>query len=77
MESPNYTHIDFTRRGRGFTAILEPDLEVGGYVVTCKEIPAAISQGETIEDAIENISDAVELCLEYLDDSTHTSAIAL
>jgi DNA-binding transcriptional MerR regulator len=47
-----------------FTAVLEPDPEDGGYTITCKEIPAAISQGETIQEALDNIVDAIELCLE-------------
>jgi DNA-binding transcriptional MerR regulator len=47
-----------------FTVVLTPDLEEGGYTVTCKEIPAAISQGETIQEAIDNVTDAIELCLE-------------
>jgi DNA-binding transcriptional MerR regulator len=50
--------------GRQFTAVLTPDLEEGGYTVTCKEIPAAISQGETIQEALDNIADAIELCLD-------------
>ena len=37
--------------------------EEGGYTVTCQEIPAAISQGETEQEAIDNIIDALELCL--------------
>ncbi len=49
---------------REFTAVLTPDLEEGGYTVTCKDIPAAISQGETIQEAIDNVTDAIELCLE-------------
>jgi len=49
---------------REFTAILTPDLEEDGYTVVCKEIPAAISQGETIQEALDNVLDAIELCLE-------------
>jgi len=49
---------------REFTAVLKPDLEDGGYTITCKEIPAAISQGETIQEALDNLADAIELCLE-------------
>lgn len=49
---------------RAFTALLKPDLVDGGYTVTCKEVPAAISQGETIQEALDNLVDAVELCLE-------------
>lgn len=62
------THeIKFKIHGRQYTAILESDLQDGGYTVTCSEIPAAISQGETVEEAIENITDAVELCLEHIE----------
>jgi predicted RNase H-like HicB family nuclease len=49
---------------REFTAILTPDLEDGGYTVTCREIPAAVSQGDTIQEALDHIVDAIELCLE-------------
>ena len=49
---------------REFTVVLKPDLEDGGYTVACKEIRAAISQGETIQEALDNIGDAIELCLE-------------
>ncbi|MEW6530926.1 MAG: MerR family transcriptional regulator [Thermodesulfobacteriota bacterium] len=49
---------------RRFTAVLTPDLEEGGYTVTCKEIPAAISQGETFQEALDNIKEAIDLCLE-------------
>jgi predicted RNase H-like HicB family nuclease len=51
-------------QNRTFTAVLTPDLEDGGYTVTCKEIPAAISQGETTQEALDNLVDAIELCLE-------------
>lgn len=32
--------------------------EEGGYSVHCMNLPGVISQGETLEEAIENISDA-------------------
>ncbi len=68
MQKPR--EITFKVHGRRYTAILEPDLQDGGYTVTCSEIPAAISQGETVEEAIENITDAVKLCLEHVESST-------
>ena len=46
-----------------FTVILEP-AEEGGYTVHCVELPAAISQGETREEALKNIKEAVQLVLE-------------
>jgi predicted RNase H-like HicB family nuclease len=40
---------------RMFTAVLMPDLEEGGYTVACKEIPTAISQGDTVQEALDNL----------------------
>jgi predicted RNase H-like HicB family nuclease len=51
--------------GRTFTAVLTPDLEDGGFTVQCKEEPAAISHGETEQEALDNIVDALELCLDH------------
>ena len=31
---------------------LTPDRKDGGYVVTCRDIPEAITQGETIQEAL-------------------------
>ena len=41
--------------------------EAGGYSVRCVEMPAAISQGETEEEALLNIREAIELVLEELE----------
>jgi DNA-binding transcriptional MerR regulator len=49
--------------GREFTVVLTPDLEDGGFTVQCKEEPAAISHGGTEQEALDNIIDALELCL--------------
>ena len=38
-----------------FKVLLEPDEEVGGYVVTCPSLPGCYSQGDTIEEALANI----------------------
>lgn len=46
-----------------FNVVLEP-AEEGGYTVYCIELPAAISQGETKEEALENIKEAIKLVLE-------------
>ena len=48
-----------------YTAILEPQDE-GGYTVRCLELPGAISQGETKEEALTNIKEAIGLILEVL-----------
>ena len=40
-----------------------------GYVAHCPAIPGCHSQGETLEEAVENIRDAIEGCLQVLDPS--------
>ena len=47
-----------------FKVVLEPDAENGGYVVTCPSLPGCYSQGETIDEVLSNIKEAIELCLE-------------
>ncbi len=49
-----------------FKVILKPDLEDGGYNVSCPALPGCHSQGDTVEEAISNIEDAIGLCLEVL-----------
>ena len=49
-----------------FSVILTPDEEDGGYVVECPAIPGCISEGDTVEDALANIKEAIEGCLESL-----------
>lgn len=65
----------FSACGGNYTAILENDLQEGGYTVTCKEIPQAISQGETEAEALENITDAVELCMEHFESSGRLAGV--
>jgi predicted RNase H-like HicB family nuclease len=45
------------------TAVFEPADE-GGYVAFVKELPGAISQGETLDEARTNLKEAIELILE-------------
>ncbi len=48
-----------------FKVLLEPD-ESGGYVVSCPSLPGCYSQGDTVDEALANIREAIELCLEDL-----------
>ena len=45
------------------TAVFIPAPE-GGYTALVEEIPGAISEGETIEEARDNLADALRLLLE-------------
>jgi len=38
--------------------------EEGWYVVECPVIPGCMSQGNTEEEALQNIQEAIQLCLE-------------
>ena len=49
-----------------FKVLLEPD-EDGGYVVACPSLPGCYSQGETVSEALANIREAIELCLEDME----------
>jgi len=38
--------------------------EDGVWIVECPAIPGCVSQGETRADALNNVKDAIKLCLE-------------
>ena len=47
--------------------ILEPSVE-GGYTVVVPALPGCISEGDTREEALENIREAIALYLEPIED---------
>lgn len=50
---------------RSFPVVLLPQPE-GGYFVQCPVLPGCYSQGETVEEALANIREAIELAIEDL-----------
>ena len=63
-----------------FKVILEPDEESGGYVISCPSLQGCYSQGETVDEAIANIKEAILLCLEDMqahNEEIHDSSNAL
>lgn len=50
---------------RLFSVILVPQTK-GGYFVECPALPGCYSQGETRDEAMANIREAIELVLEDL-----------
>jgi predicted RNase H-like HicB family nuclease len=50
-----------------FKVFLERDEDYGGYVVRCPSIQGCYSQGKTVEEALTNIREAIELCLEDME----------
>lgn len=51
-----------------FKVIIRPDLEDGGFNVSCPALPGCHSQGETESEAISNIREAIEGCLDALNE---------
>jgi len=49
--------------------VLEPSDE-GGYTAIVPSLPGCISEGDTKEEAIENIQEAITLYLEPVEDDT-------
>jgi predicted RNase H-like HicB family nuclease len=44
--------------------ILQPDSDTGEWAAWCPELPGCTSAGETEEEALQNIQEAIELYLE-------------
>jgi Uncharacterized conserved protein len=42
-----------------FVVYLQP-AEEGGYIVSCPQLPGCVTQGETEEEALEMIKDAIQ-----------------
>lgn len=50
-----------------YRIILEKN-ELGGYTVTVPALPPVVTQGDTIQEAMENAKEAILLYIEYLKD---------
>ena len=46
-----------------YTAIIK-EMSNGWYFAQCEQLPTAMTQGKTIEEAVENLKDAILLLLE-------------
>ncbi len=49
-----------------YKVVIKKDLEDRGYNVSCPALPGCHSQGDTIEEARENIKDAIQGCMEVI-----------
>ena len=45
--------------------ILEQD-EDGRFIASCPSLQGCYSQGDTVEEALENVKDVIEMCVEEL-----------
>ena len=55
-----------------FKVVLEPSDE-GGFTVYVPALPGCISEGDSEEEALQNIKEAIELYLEPTEDNTVVS----
>jgi predicted RNase H-like HicB family nuclease len=54
------------RAYREYTAVFEPDEELGGYTVYIPALPGCISEGDTFEQAAANIREAAVLYVQVM-----------
>lgn len=47
-----------------YTIIIKKDKKSGWYVGKCVQVPGAMSQGETVDELMENMKDAITTILE-------------
>jgi predicted RNase H-like HicB family nuclease len=59
-----------------YQVVIESDPQAGGYVVECPAIKGCVSQGETKEEALEMIQDAIAACLEVLEERKAYAEVA-
>jgi predicted RNase H-like HicB family nuclease len=58
-----------------FKIVLDPSDE-GGYTVYVPSLPGCISEGETMEEALANIREAIKLYLEPVEDDLVVKELA-
>ena len=46
-----------------YPILLTEDKDDGGYVVTCRDMPEVITQGDTLEEALEYAADALDVAI--------------
>jgi len=62
-------NVDKRYRNMNLRVILEPS-EEGGYTAIVPSLPGCLSEGDTREEALKNIREAIELYLESVEDDS-------
>lgn len=52
--------------GINYTILVHPDHESGGYYATVPALPGVVDQGETVEEALENVRAALAFTVEAM-----------
>ncbi len=64
-----FCNFDKRYRNMNLRVILEPS-EEGGYTAIVPSLPGCLSEGDTREEALKNIREAIELYLEPVEDDS-------
>ena len=54
---------------RRYTVVLIPDVDDGGFTVTVPALPGCITEGDTVEEALDMAKEAIQLYLEDVEAS--------
>jgi len=65
-----------TVKGKKYSVILNTDTEDGGYWIECSSLPGCASQGDTVEEALEMIKDAIAGHLEVIEEKKKVRKVA-
>ncbi len=57
-----------------FTVVLSPEAD-GGYSVVCPAVPGCVSQGDSLDEALANVREAILLCLEVRKEEGQTAPV--
>ncbi len=57
-----------------YTVLLTLDLESDGYTVTVPSLPGCVTDGQTVEDALERASEAIALYVRGEDEASLAAA---
>ncbi len=52
---------------RQYTVLLIPDPEEGGFTVRVPTLPGCVTEGDTLDEALDNARDAIALYIEDLE----------
>jgi antitoxin HicB len=63
MDAGEKSNLPLTRYK--FQLVIEP-LEEGGFLATSPDVPGLLTEGDTIEEALANVPDAVETLVEAM-----------
>jgi predicted RNase H-like HicB family nuclease len=59
-----------------YPVVLHADTKDGGYWVDCSEIPGCASQGDTVEEALLMIKDAIKGCVEVISEKERSTKVS-